>query len=278
MKMELKIFKDKKQTIRFLKENKDAIMKAKYASLKNADAFSCHSLYWNEKEEVVQKQTSISNWNDLKEIKVQAIINTTNIIDSHMDMHVPGIWEEDLKKNRRGMMHAQEHKGSEFKYIISDGEDLEVYTKTYSWSELGYQYEGDTQALVFDSTVKRDRNGFMFEQYAKGYVKNHSVGMVYGEVILAVNDSQDKYWADEYANYQNYIGKAVNPEVAEEAGMFFIIPKAKAIEGSAVPQGSNFATPTQSVVSVKETTEKETQNRNLFTQRRKLFNRKHTTK
>ncbi|KKK49589.1 hypothetical protein LCGC14_3133520, partial [marine sediment metagenome] len=42
------------------------------------------------------------------------------------------------------------------------------------WSELGFDFEGQTQALVFESTIKKERNEFMFKQYAKGFVKNHS--------------------------------------------------------------------------------------------------------
>jgi hypothetical protein len=37
----------------------------------------------------------------------------------------------------------------------------------------------DTEALVFNVEIDKDRNDFMFNQYAKGYVKEHSVGMRY---------------------------------------------------------------------------------------------------
>jgi hypothetical protein len=37
----------------------------------------------------------------------------------------------------------------------------------------------ETEALVFNVEIDKDRNDFMFNQYAKGYVKEHSVGMRY---------------------------------------------------------------------------------------------------
>jgi hypothetical protein len=55
-----------------------------------------------------------------------------------------------------------------------------------------------TEALVFNVEIDKDRNDFMFNQYAKGYVKEHSVGMRYVKLELAVN-SDSKYDAEEKA-------------------------------------------------------------------------------
>lgn len=129
----------------------------------------------------------------------------------------------------------------QFDKIISDGNDLEAFVKNMNWEELGFQYSGTTQALIFDSTLKKDRNNFMFNQYAKGFVKNHSVGMQYVQIELAVNDEQ---YEDEYKVWRTYFDKIANKEWAEYKGYFFAVREAKLIEGSAVPIGSNTATPT----------------------------------
>lgn len=92
----------------------------------------------------------------------------------------------------------------------------------------------------------------MFEQYAKGYVKEHSVGMRYVKLELAVN-SEDKYYRDEKEVWDKYIDQVANKETAEEQAYFWAVLEAKAIEGSAVVKGSNFATPTISVEAVKDT-------------------------
>ena len=37
---------------------------------------------------------------ELEEIRVNVIINTTNIIDSHNDLHLPGLWKKSLQENK----------------------------------------------------------------------------------------------------------------------------------------------------------------------------------
>ena len=90
----------------------------------------------------------------------------------------------------------------------------------------------------------------MFEQYAKGYVKEHSVGMRYVNLEMAVN-SEEKYYAEEKAIWDKYISEVANKEEAEQRGYFWAVTEAKIVEGSAVVKGSNYATPT---ISVKENT------------------------
>ena len=138
------------------------------------------------------------------------------------------------------MLHLAEHK-MDFDNIISDGQDLKASVKEFDWRELGYDFEGKTEALLFESTVKRGRNQRMFDQYAKGFVKNHSVGMQYIKLELAVNDAS---YQKEFETYNKYIDLAINPEKAEELGYFWVVQEAKAIEGSAVPIGSNTFTQT----------------------------------
>tara|TARA_R110000822_G_scaffold80191_2_gene191271 strand:- start:30723 stop:31550 length:828 start_codon:yes stop_codon:yes gene_type:complete len=245
--------KDVKKNIQYLKDHKKELIAEKYTQIKQADAFQSVCGYY-EKGEEVAKRNEVRNWKDLNSVKVEAVINTTNVIDSHSDLHVPGIWDKSLKQNANQMAHIQEHKSGQFDSIISDGEDLNVSVKNFTWKELGQPYSGKTQALVFDSVVHKDRNEFMFGQYAKGFVKNHSVGMGYDEFSLAVNDPDDKYWEKEYNTWKEYIGQAVNPEVAEDQGFFYVVTQAKAYEGSAVPMGSNHITPTNSVSAKTEET------------------------
>ena len=242
----MKFQDDPKKNIEYLKNHKRKVIAEKYEQLKMADAF-LSSCGFYEKESEVAKRDVLNDWQSLSAVKVEAIINTTNLIDSHMDMHVPGLWDKSLKKNVNQIAHIQEHKSGSFQHIISDGEDLDVSVKSFTWKELGYSYSGKTQALVFDSVVNKDRNEFMFSQYAKGFVKNHSVGMGYVNLELAVNDPDDRYWEKEFNTWEKYIGQAVNPEVAEEKGFFYVVTEAKAFEGSAVPMGSNHITPTNSV-------------------------------
>ena len=81
----------------------------------------------------------------------------------------------------------------------------------------------------------------MFEQYANGWVKNHSVGMQYVKIGLAVNDPE---CVAEFDLWNKYYTTIANKEYADECGYFWVVKEAKLIEGSAVPIGSNWATPT----------------------------------
>ena len=236
--MKLPEFKTRKQLFDYLHKNHDRIIAVKKAEMKRADALFCPvAIGKDEQLEVIKANAPITE--DIEEIKVRVVINTTNLMDSHNDVHIPGIWNKSLKE-AKNIMHLQEHE-MKFDHIIADGDDLKPYVKTYTWQELGFTYPGTTQALIFDSTVKEERNDFMFEQYYKGRVKNHSVGMVYVKLLMAIND---KDYTEEYKTWNKYIDQVANREDAEATGYFFPVLEAKVVEGSAVPAGSNWATPT----------------------------------
>lgn len=232
-------FGSKKKLFKFLKANKSTLIRQKKAILKLGDGYLYAGSPGYEKGDA-QKAERL-NTDGVNEIKVTAIINTTNWLDSHKDVHLPGIWDKSLNENKNGM-HVQEHKMYAFDKIIADGDDLKAYAKMYDWKELGYDAKGKTQALVFESIVKRERNPFMFNQYANGYVKNHSVGMRYVRIKLCIN-SED--YPEEYEDWQKYYDEIINKEDADNTLYFWAVLEAKFIEGSAVPIGSNIITPTQ---------------------------------
>ena len=223
-------------TIQELIENKATIIAQKKATIKHADACVYASL--DSSNENITKDSTIDT-TDIDKFTVKAAINTTGILDSHGDVHIKGLWNKSLKENKM-IMHLQEHKMT-FDAIISDGKDLKTSAKMMSFKDLGYNYDGDTQVLLFESTVKRSRNEEMFKRYAKGEVKNHSVGMQYVKLELAVNNEEYKA---EKAIWDKYISQVANRDYAEEKGYFWAVLEAKVIEGSAVPLGSNSVTPT----------------------------------
>lgn len=223
----------------WLAENKETLIAAKKAEMKRGDAVVFHQL--DIADDAVKAYKPIAESEDLGEIKTRLVINTTNLMDMHDDVHFPGLWKKSLRENRN-IMHLQEHE-LKFDHIISDGDDLEAYTQQLSWKDLGQKFDGVTEALIFDSVVKKDRNQFMFDQYRQARIKNHSVGMQYVKIALAV-DSDDEYWQEEKKTWNKYIDQVVNRKHAEELGYFFAVTEAKVIEGSAVPLGSNWITPT----------------------------------
>lgn len=235
-------FETKQELYKFLVENKEALIAQKCSTIKEADGFGASPVLLDELGE-----NGFANKSETGDapssIKSRLVINTTNIMDSHKDVHIPGLWTKSIRENKR-ILHVQEHKSYEFNKIIASGDDLKVSTKTYTWRELGYDADGETEALIFDSTIKRDRNPYMFDQYMKGYVTNHSVGMQYVKLGMAINS--DDYPAEK-ALWDKYFPEIVNFKDAEKQGYFWAVTEAKVHEGSSVPLGSNPITPTLSI-------------------------------
>lgn len=212
-----------------LREKKHILVAEKKATVKHTDVMFITSTG----EGSAEKSES-----ELDSLKLKLVLNTTNVMDSHDDVHMVGIWNKTLKENKQFYL-LQEHK-MQFDKIISS--DAKAYTSTMQWSDLGADFVGETQALIFDVEISKDRNPYMFNQYAKGYVNNHSVGMQYVKIALAMN-SDSKYDEEEKKNWDKYINEVANKEQAMQRGYFFAVTEAKLIEGSAVPIGSNRITP-----------------------------------
>lgn len=227
-----------KDLFRYLKENKSLLIAAKKSEMKKADAVSC-GYYINSEGKLATKAMEVSE-EELDVLERVLIINTTNLLDSHDDVHIPGLWKKSLKDNKSFNL-LQEHV-MRFDHIIDD--EAKAMTKNYLWRELGYDADGYTEALVFLPKIRKERNGFMFDQYRKGYVKNHSVGMHYVKIELCVNEPEDKWYRDEFEAWEKYIDQIINKESAEAQGYFWAVTEAKIIEGSAVVRGSNWITPT----------------------------------
>jgi len=240
-----KEFPNKEDLFKALRENKSTLIAQKKMITKESDSAIHYVEVETKKEANKEDSDDIS---DIKKIKAKLVINTTNLMDSHSDVHFKGIWNKSAKE-QKNLMLLQEHQ-MKFNSIISDSVTASV--KKMSWKSLGFEFEGDTEALIFDTEIEKERNEFMFNQYAKGYVKEHSVGMRYVKLELAIN-SESKWDEEEKAVWDKYINEIVNKEVAENQGYFWAVTEAKIVEGSAVVKGSNYATPTISIEAVKDT-------------------------
>lgn len=243
-------FANKEDLFKALRENKSTLITQKKMQIKNADAIFHFVGIENEKGEVIKAESaSLENPTKLKAVLV---INTTNLLDSHGDVHLKGIWKKSVQE-QKNILLLQEHRMT-FDKIISD--NVTATVKSMTWKSLGYNFDGSTEALVFTTEIDEERNEFMFGQYKKGYVKEHSVGMRYIKLELCIN-SESKWDVEEKEAWDKYYPEIVNKEVADERGYFWAVPEAKAIEGSAVVKGSNYATPTISIEAVKDTSKEQ---------------------
>lgn len=246
-----KQFGTQKEMLDFLFKNKKQLIAQKRAVIKKGDGISVAPLIqWHKGQEAKKEGVEPLDPTLPDSLKVVVIINTTNFLDCHGDVHIPGLWAKSLSENKM-LMHLQEHE-MEFENIISDGKNLKAYTRTYTWQELGFPYDGVTEGLTFESTIEKKRNEFMLNQYLNGWVRNHSVGMQYVRLDLAINDED---YPNEFAAWQKYYPMIANSDLADEEGYFWYVLEAKCIEGSAVPLGSNSATPTMTVEGMNDMTE-----------------------
>jgi hypothetical protein len=241
--IEIKHFKDQEEQLKWLFENRNSLTDQRKAESKKADAFSFMSFAVDEKGERLKAEAQPEL--NATTLKIRCVINTTGLMDSHADVHIPGIWKKSLSESK-GHYLCDQHDLS-FKGIIT--EDIKAYTKKYSWKDLGIELDGETEALIFDSTIDKERNEYMFGQYQKGYVRNHSVRMRYIKEYFCINS--DAY-PDQLDNWNKYIKYVANLEEAEAKNYFWAVTEAKIIEGSAVVIGSNWATPTLDFTETKE--------------------------
>jgi hypothetical protein len=179
---------------------------------------------------------------DMEDGFIYPIINTTNYMDSHNDVHISGLWTKSVQEQQGKIYYVADHDLS-LKSIIAYKEDVEILLIDTTFKELGYELEGSTQALVF----KVDKNKIQLEQVKKIIEKRiniqHSVRMRYINVKIAINSTNPDY-ADNKAVFDEYLPYIANKERVIEQGYFYaVVEAAISKEGSMVPFGSNDITP-----------------------------------
>jgi len=164
--------------------------------------------------------------------------NTYNYLDGHGDVHVKGCFVKSIKEREDKIFHLHDH---EYKLVAKIGNPQKIKEIDISWKELGVDAEGETTVLAMTTEIMKDMNKVIFNDYAAGKINQHSVGMRYIKLELAVNDAEEK---EEFAVWQKHIDNIANKEEAESQGFFWVVKEAALYEISAVLMGSNPITPT----------------------------------
>ena len=244
---------DKDKLYDFLRKNMNQLIRAKKSVMKAPmDGFSLNFTPDQIQDKEVQKEFGIAAMDGAGTGKTTArcAINATNVIDSHLDLHLPKLFNRSVKANK-DPLHLNLHRMNDWDAVIADGPDeVKAYVKSVTWRSIGWDFEGKTDILMHDVRFT-GRNPEMEDRYLKGHVKYHSVGMIYVDFVLCAN-TDSKYMREEKDNYEQYITQAINPEVAEEYGYFWAVKEAKEVEGSSVVRGSCPATPTISIFTESE--------------------------
>ncbi|WP_347216682.1 hypothetical protein [Chryseobacterium sp.] len=244
-----KQFATKGELYKALAENKGLLKAQKMVEEKHSDTVA-YSFAINEKKEAVK--AGEIDIDEVNVLDVKIVINTCNLFDSHGDVSIDSSWNRTVKNAKRILL-LEAHK-AQFDKIISD--EIELKVEVISWKDLGFDYEGKTECLVFYARLRKERNPFMFEQYAKGYVKEHSAGLRYIQIDLAIN-SEAEWNKEEKEVWDKHYPKIANKEDVDQCGYFWAVIEQQIREGSAVVFGSNFVTPTLSVEPVSDTSTKQ---------------------
>ena len=218
--------------IQELIKNKKEAIKLKKAQLKKCNVVDLPSI------KTVTTKGAILKEDNEEEIFRTIVGNTYGFMDSHDDVHIKGIFTKSIKENGQNVLHLHDHV---HQLDAKVGTPLKVYEEAVDWMDVGLDKIGKTTALLMDSRIEKARNPNIFADYKGSQITQHSVGMQYVKMELAVNDSDEE---EEFAIWEKYKSEVINLDLAEEKGYFWAVTEAKLIEISCVIRGSNELTPT----------------------------------
>lgn len=191
----------------------------------------------------------------MKDGYIYPVINTTKYFDSHGDVHFDGIWNKSVKEQKGNLFYVENHElktGS----VIAWPENVNAFVKSVPWSFVGKNYDGETEALIFEIKESDIENQNAKDIISKRRPVQNSVRMQYVKIRLAINDNNKDY-AENKTYWDNRINDIANKEAVEEQGYFWGIEEAKIVkEGSMVLFGSNDATPIQYTEAAESTSAK----------------------
>lgn len=226
--------KTQKERFDFLASNKDFLVNQKKSISKNADEFGVSLIEKRFLDDVQAKAYGKSLPADTEDVIYRTIVaNTYKWMDSHDDVHIPGLFTKTINENKGNIPHLHDHI---YALDAKVGIPSNIYEQIVPWTSLGVNLEGDTTVLLADSAIHKDLNSSIFGQYKRKEISQHSVAMSYVNMFLCINDPSYKEYYDSWNKYIEGIGNM--PKVIEN-GYFWAITEAKLREFSCVFKGSN---------------------------------------
>lgn len=245
MRIKLPDFGTKKELFDYLVANKKSLIDKKKSmmvigeGLKNAPSFI--AVDSNLKKDFASKGISVKQEDlTLSEgvLRVKTVANAHNFIDSHMDVLINDSPKKSIKERKDLLVHLHDHKHTTDAEV---GDVVDVLLQDIPVVELGYDGKGVTQCVVFITDIKREYNEKVYNRYKSGKANQHSIGLQYVRLELAINDPN---YEKEKDFFDKYYDQVINKEVADEYGYFWVVLEYKLIENSVVLFGSNMYTPT----------------------------------
>jgi hypothetical protein len=226
-----------KELFKFLVENKSQLIAQKKALPKKCDPIGGLPSFFNIKGKEAIKTNIGEIPMDASTVRSEIVANAAWWMDSQKDVLLSDCWAKTIADGN-GRLHLKDHN---YELDSEVGDVADIYSKNISLTELGLNKAGFTQCLIYLSDVQKAYDEKTFIKYKTGKVNQHSIGLMYGRIQLAVNDEEYK---DEFATWNKYFDRIINGDEALASGYFFAVPEIKLIEVSAVVAGANRLTPT----------------------------------
>lgn len=235
-----KSFETKEQMFKELMANKEFIIKEKTSNILK----SCEKgLSVVANQDAIFKALETNKALKLDNDYYYFVVNSSNILDSHRDLHVKGNWDKSVKEQQGKVYLVFDHQLKRNE-IIAMKEDITMFTAEIPFSLIGKSYDGDTYALIYKVAKNRIVNKDAKEWLNDGYSLEASVRMQYVKIELAVN-TNDTDSVKEKETFDKYIDVIANKNEFKDLDYFWVVKEAKNVqESSLVMFGSNSATGT----------------------------------
>ena len=246
----------KEDLAHYLKTNKSSLIAAKKADIKFTSSVVSkpHVTAKREVREVKEEATKDSNTPSeplpvasSTTLDVKVVCNAAWFCDSHMDVITATAYDTSVAANAINLTipHIADHKQTSTSHV---GDVTAFYTEVIALRELGLDQEGSTTALVMETTIREDYNAEVFKFYQNGKIDQHSIGLRYNGLEIAINNATEDY-EEEKALWDLYYPNVINKDLVDSRGYFYVITDMTVVENSCVLFGANSLTPTLSIKS-----------------------------
>ena len=219
---------DKAKTFRFIKENKKSLIDEKKRMPKNNI-----SIKVDESMIITPEFEDIASLG-LNDEEVFIVGNSVGFFDGHEDVSLKGSWTKTAQERGNRIPIVKDHR-----YLIDNifAKNIETLIVDLPIRALGYDQDGVTEVIGFKIKPYTEID---LQKYKDNSINQHSMGLRYIKLVLAINDPE---FEDEFKEWTKYIDQVINKEAVEENGYFWGIQEQKAIEVSSVVLASNPFTP-----------------------------------
>lgn len=173
---------------------------------------------------------------------IYPVVNSTNWLDSHFDVHSKGCYKKSVKE-QQGKVYLIDTHQKGLNNILTKKQDVRMLIKDIDWRLLGKDIDGEVESLVFEIAEHKVRPD------ALDFIKEtpdleNSFAMRYINCQFAIK-SNDPAFKEENEIFEEHIGNIANADMAKKYGFFNLVKELAIMnEGSICPVigGSNSAT------------------------------------